>query len=161
MDGQPTSRKGSVKAQEAAEEILVEKGAPLASDDIAKIALERDMVTSRAKDPVRSIASTLEKNIRDGVYNEPQLVFVETEQGRQIGLPGMDRNTPAAKPDSNDDKRRLETAIPRELLEKLHLASQAGIADDFESTVALVLRKGLSAMREEVKAGLLEKIEQI
>ncbi len=55
--------------QEAAQKILEEAGKPLRSKEIAAIALERHMVISNSKDPISSHASTIDKNIRDGVYN--------------------------------------------------------------------------------------------
>jgi undecaprenyl pyrophosphate synthase len=73
--------------QEAARRILEEMGKPLSSRDIAKIALERRMVSSTAQDPIQSHAQTIEKNIRDGSYNKPKLVFLNSPQGRLIGLP--------------------------------------------------------------------------
>lgn len=148
-------------AQEAAAKILNEKGMPLTSDEIARTALERDMVNSRAKDPVRSIASTIEKNIRDGTYNDPPLEFIESNRGRLVGLPGMNGVNPEHKAQPRDARGRLEVIVPQRLLEKLHLASQAGIAEDFEGTVSLILEKGLTALRGQVKAGLLRKIEEI
>ena len=58
--------------QEAAYQILKELGKPLGSRDIARIALEKNMVTSTAQDPTQSHAQTIEKNIRDGIYNKPK-----------------------------------------------------------------------------------------
>ncbi|MBW1715981.1 MAG: hypothetical protein JRJ77_09180 [Deltaproteobacteria bacterium] len=73
--------------QEAVFDILNEVGRPLSSRELAKIALDRGMVTSYAKDPVQSHAQTIEKNIRDDVYNRPKLIFIPTAQGRLIGNP--------------------------------------------------------------------------
>ena len=78
-----------VTIQEAAAAILKEKGAPMSSRELAAEALSRRAVVSNAKDPEASLGNTLEKNIRDGTYNHPKLVFVRAARGRLIGLPGQ------------------------------------------------------------------------
>ena len=59
--------------QEAAHDILNELGKPVSSKKLSRIALDRRMVTSVAKDPVQSHAQTIEKNIQDDIYNQPKL----------------------------------------------------------------------------------------
>ncbi len=61
--------------QEAAYEILKKLGKPTSSKEIGRIAHDKKMVSSTAKDPAQSIAQTIEKNIRDGIYNNPKLVL--------------------------------------------------------------------------------------
>src|SRR6478672_11110395 len=75
---------------ETAHKLVSEAGHPLKPKEIAKLALENGLETSSAKDPILSIAGTIEKTIREEVYNSPRLVFVSTKQGRKIGLPSME-----------------------------------------------------------------------
>lgn len=73
--------------QQAARKILEEHGSPLDSRSIARRALEMGFAQSSARDPVQSLAQTLEKNIRDGTYNRPELKFVHQAGRRLIALP--------------------------------------------------------------------------
>ncbi len=51
--------------QEAAHKLLSEVMKPLSAKDLAKMALERHMVSSEAQDPIASHAQTIEKNVRE------------------------------------------------------------------------------------------------
>ena len=73
--------------QEAANRILKEAGRLLHPNEIAHIAFTRGLVESRAKDPIRSFAETIKKNIRGRIYNKPELCIFNTPQGKFIGLP--------------------------------------------------------------------------
>lgn len=140
--------------QQAAARILKEHGAPMKSRDIARIALERGWVTSTAKDPIQSLAATIDKNVRDGTYNSPRLVFVSTPSRRQVGLPGQDVDS------ANTAQRKSVTInLPRQLADQLDLAARAGLAESFDETVALVVRKGLKGLGADIRSGLLAKLE--
>jgi oligopeptide/dipeptide ABC transporter ATP-binding protein len=119
-----TNKKGGEKAmmtiQEAAYKILEEAGKPLTSKEIAVIALNKHMVISNAKDPPFSLASTIDKNIRDGIYNKPRLKFDHTPQGRKIRLPSWELNPPASSgpPFGTIGYVELKAKIPSDLFEK-------------------------------------------
>ena len=147
--------------QEAAYKILEEMGKPLSSREIAKIALERRMVSSTAQDPIQSHAQTIEKNIRDGIYNKPKLVFVNSPQGRLIGLPIWDSNTYPTPDTKIRNLSELKVNIPTELLEKIKLADQAKLKNNFDETVSFILTKGLSILSPEIKKGLMEQLDSL
>lgn len=147
--------------QEAAYQILKESRKPLSSKDIARVALEKNMVTSTAQDPTQSHAQTIEKNIRDGIYNKPKLIFIHSSQRRLIGLPGWDSALPITKSDQKQNLFELRVQIPIELLEKIRLAEQAKLKNSFDETVSLILTKGLSLLSAEIKKGLMEKLESL
>lgn len=65
--------------QQAACKILEEKNSPMSAKEISKIVLDRKWKSSDSKDPVTSLAQTLEKNIRDGIYNELDLFLFTTK----------------------------------------------------------------------------------
>ncbi len=73
---------------QAAYKILYEKGQPIDPKEIADIVFEKGMVKSKAKDPTRSFAETIKKNIRGNKYNVPELAIIKTPSGKFIGLPG-------------------------------------------------------------------------
>ena len=152
-------------AQEAAYKLLKEAQRPLPSREIAEIALNKGYVSSSAKDPVFSITTTIEKNIREQRYNSPRLVFINTEDGRKIGLPSMkEAGKTASATDPNQNfraKKKISVELPEELIERLHLASQAKLAANFDDTVALLLQKGLSVSREEVQERVLRQLEEL
>ena len=146
-----------MKVQVAAYKILGEEGRPVSSREIAKIALERGWVTSRSHDPVFSVASTIEKNIRTGTYNRPELAFVRTVTGRQVGLPKW-------KPLSLSDppsRGTMSVQIPEELAEKVRLATQAKLAPSFEATLALLLRRGIAAAAPDIKAAMMRQLDML
>jgi len=152
-------------AQEAAYKILNEEQKPLQSRKIAEIALNKGYVASSSKDPVFSIATTIEKNIRDKRYNSPHLVFLHTRDGRKIGLPSMEE---AGETESTTDpnqnfgaKKRVSVELPEEIIERIQLASQAKLTANFDDTVALLLQKGLSVSAAEIRKRLLRQLEKI
>ena len=95
-----------MKIQEAAHALLTECGQPMSSRDIAELALERQMVSSNARGPVLSLAQTLEKNVRGGVYNRPSLKFIHTPRGRLLGLPEWD-DGPSLAPQRSAQRKVL------------------------------------------------------
>lgn len=147
--------------QEAARIILEEMGRPLSSKEIAKIALERRMVSSTAQDPVQSHAQTIEKNIRDDVYNKPALVFVNSTQGRLVGLPIWGSNHHSASDTKKKELSELKVYIPLELMEKIKLTGQAKLKNSFDETVAFILTKGLAILSPEIKKGLIEQLNSL
>jgi len=147
--------------QEAAYKILEEMGKPLSSREIAKIALERRMVSSTARDPIQSHAQTIEKNIRDGIYNKPKLLFLNSSQGRLIGLPIWDSNTYPTPDIKIRNLSELKVHVPTELLEKIKLADQAKLKNNFDETVSFILTKGLSILSPEIKKGLMEQLDSL
>lgn len=147
--------------QQAAYDILKEKNTPMSSRELARIILDRKLILSSAKDPVFSIASTLERNIRDGAYNKPRLFFTNLQRGRRlIGLPSWNRT---GKPDSSDSMtfQEISLRIPSTLGEKIQLATQAKIASSFDETVVKILQKGIAAMSSEIKDGLVTQLNTL
>jgi hypothetical protein len=149
--------------QEAARIILEEFGKPMRSKEIAKIALERRMVDSDARDPVSSHAQTIEKNIREDVYNKTGLIFFgEPRRGRKIGLPFMEDKSSlsAHKSIKSDDNVELRVRIPADLFENVQLAAQAKFASSFDDTVTVLLRKGLAATAQDIKKRLINQLNK-
>ncbi len=132
-------------AQEAAFDILNEMQRPLPSREIARIALDHELVSSRAQDPVQSIAMTIEKNIRERERNKPRLEFIEINSGRLIGLPSM-RSEDDPQGQINNKKMELKAFIPARLHHRLQLASHAQIAQSDEETIGKVLDAGLTVL---------------
>jgi hypothetical protein len=148
--------------QEAAHNILEESGKPLTSGEIARIALDRRMVVSRAQDPAQSLAQTIEKNIRGDVYNKPRLIFIRGPQGRLIGLPSWE-GKPSQSVDNQtkpNEYMELRARIPADLFEKVQLARQAKLASSFDEMVVVLLKVGLSALAQDIKKGLLHQLDQ-
>jgi hypothetical protein len=158
-------RRCTMTAQEAGQKILTEVGKPLKSTEIAEMALARHYVASSAKDPVFSIATSIEKNIRNVTYNSPRLVFIRTERGRCIGLPSMEEAGKTEKktacPQSPAKKEILAPRLPEELIERIQLAVQAKLAPNYDETLALLIQKGLSASAAEIRERLLSQLDNI
>lgn len=147
--------------QEAAFKILEEVGKPISSKEIARIALDRRMVSSTAQDPIQSHAQTIEKNIRDDVYNNPKLVFLNSSQGRLIALPIWDSIRSSAPDKKEPILSELRVHVSTELLGKLKLAEQAKLKNSFDETVSFILTKGLSILSPEIKRGLMEQLDSL
>lgn len=146
-----------MKVQEAAHKLLVEEGRPLSSRELARRALDRGWVTSASDDPVFSIASTIEKTIRHGRYNRPELAFLTTASGRRIGLPNWNvRDLPPAP-----ERKTVSVQIPADLADKITLAAHARLAPTFDATAALLIRRGLAAAAPEIKSAVMRQLEAL
>ena len=148
-------------AQEAAHRLLSEAGRPQAATTLAERMLKRGMVRSNASDPIQSFAQTIEKNIRDGVYNRPALEFVYTSDGRLIGLPAQASGVAVTKRGANpvapkviapDERAFVE--VSARLLNKLGLVVYAELAASREAAADLVIARGLDAMKDEIASGM-------
>lgn len=150
--------------QEAAHRILKERQQPLDSKAIAKLALDSGLVVSAARDPISSLAQTIEKNIRDGVYNRPPLVFVHEGRRRLIGVPG---NSTAVKPVmsqpsfSRTAPQQLSVRIPSDLMDKIRLAEQAKVGANIDDTVAALIREGLAVVAPRIKQAIESQLNEL
>ena len=144
--------------QKAAYEILAEKGHHLASREIAKIALERGIVASTAKDPILSLAQTIDKNIRDELYNIPKLCFARDGRGRRvIGLPewgAKDKITPPPI-------RPRTVEINGETIEMIELAREAGLGNNEAETISHLIHAGFKALADEIDSGLSKRLNEL
>lgn len=93
-----------MNVQTAAHRILTDTGHPISAREIAKKALAAGLVNSNSKDPILSIAGTIEKTIRGEKYNDPQLVFVSTVNGRKVALPSMCTDSTNGNPMSRESR---------------------------------------------------------
>jgi hypothetical protein len=159
---------GKMTAQQAAYNLLVELKRPTSSRELARFMLERGMVQSNAQDPIFSFGSTIEKNIRDDVYNEPRLVYVYVNGERLIGLPGWSDGSAKFGPSRDDgssqqsEKRefiKMEICIPLEMKNKLQLARAIGFGATDDDVVRRLLEAGLAASSNDM-LGLIEKFKR-
>ena len=73
--------------QKATFSILKENGQPLDLMKIADIAFEKGIVKSKAKYPIHSFAETIKKNVRENIYNLPELIIITAPRGKFVVLP--------------------------------------------------------------------------
>ena len=147
-----------MRIQDATYEILKDTGKPMRSEHIAHLALEKNMCSSKARAPIKSLAQTIEKTIREGFYNNRKLIFINTPQGRLIGLPEWEFSISATN-NNLMNFTELKVNIPVELMDKIKLAEQAKIKNDFDETVILILKTGLSSLIANIKNVLMKKLE--
>ena len=147
--------------QEAAHSLLQEAGNPMSSKDLACLALDRRMAGSTARDPVQSLAQTLEKNVRDGTYNNPKLKFVHTSHGRLLSLEAWDDEREVIETSPKRLTQNVSITLPEEIYEQVQLAHQAKIADSIEETTVVLLRQGLSTLAPKIKEGLMQQLDQL
>lgn len=147
--------------QEAAYSLLQEAGNPMSSKDLARLALDRRMAGSAARDPVQSLAQTLEKNIRGGTYNNPKLKFVHTSSGRLLSLETWDDERGVIETSTKRLIQNVSITLPEEIYEQVQLAHQAKIAESIEETTVVLLRQGLSMLAPKIKEGLMQQLKQL
>ena len=148
--------------QKAAHNLLTQAKRPMAALDVATLALEQGLVHSNAKRPAYSLAQTIEKNIRDGSYNEPELKFIHEQGRRMIALPEWEDNPQFEKVAvASSPTAELSARIRSDLLEQVQLAAQSKIAESFDNTVALLLRRGLSAEAANIREALMKQLKQL
>lgn len=150
-------------AQEAAHKLLNESKRPMTAMALANLALERKLVFSNAKRKAYSFAQTMEKNVRDDTYNNPKLKFVYGANGtRMLALPEWEDHPPLGQTSAAPAvAAELKAEIRGDLLEQVQLAAQSKIADGFDSTVALLLRRGLAAEAANIREGLMKQLKQL
>lgn len=153
----------TLSAQQAAEKLLKLEDGLMRSRAIAEALLDRGWVTSRARSPVESIAQTIEKNIREGVYNQPKLVFVYRRGQRLIGLPGMEsgEEEPSPQAKQSEAKRRVTIAIPADLARRIDLARQAQVGESLEATILELIDVGLRESAHSIREKILEQVDQL
>lgn len=145
---------------EAAVEILKEKNKPLSSTEIATIAFNRKLISSNSKTPIKSLAYTIDKNIREGFYNNPRLVFISTPQGRMVGLPDWEYNNQIVDlKNSTSNFQKITISIPSKIIENIKLAHQARIADTFDETFIYILNEGISKVAQIIKENISKQLE--
>ena len=146
--------------QQAAYRLLQEENRPLPATEIAKRVLEKGWKSSDAKDPITSFAQTIEKNIRDGYYNDPKLIFIHCAQGRFVGLSSWEKKD--AKPEANVARmEEIVLKVPVELFDKIQLATQAKIAKSFDETLILLLKSGLTARASKIKEEVSQQMRKL
>ena len=149
-----------VTINEAAVEILKEKNKPLSSIEIATIAFSRKLIYSKAKTPIKSLAYTIDKNIREEFYNNPKLIFLQTSIGRLIGLPGWGGNVLNIDlQKSKTSFQKLTISLPSNLMENINLAYQAKIADTYDETLIYIINEGLSKVAHIIKENISKQLE--
>ncbi|MBI2850133.1 MAG: hypothetical protein HYX80_03715 [Chloroflexi bacterium] len=141
--------------QDAAYEILKEMGHPLSSKELARIALARRLVNSQAENKIQSLANTIEKNIRDAKYNNPELIPISSSDGTLIGLPEHKNVIGSAQ-----WWEKISINVPLELFQKLQLAQQARQDPTLENTMIFLLQSGLKSESTNIKQKLQEQIEK-
>lgn len=146
-------------AQEAAERILRELKAPTSAKEIARLALERGLLRSGAKKPIDSLAQTIEKNIRDGVYNKPELRFVYGPSGRTVALPEW--GNPAVIASTQEPMKEISVRIPADLLEEVQLAAYAKLSGTLDETFAVLLKRGLASVAPQVRETLMARVSKL
>jgi hypothetical protein len=170
--------------QVLADQLLAEVGRRIDSREIAEELLRRELVSSNAANPWYSIATTIEKNIRDGRYNEPKLAFVLDERGRPrhgktgrrliqraawvsgvipeasaqpVGLNGYERRTMAGREGGSTEATTLLLRVPDELLARIQLAQLAGFGATQEEAAVVLLERGLNASRVEIGSEIKQR----
>lgn len=147
-----------VTIQQAANRLLQESQQALSARELAASALDRQLVYSSARDPINSLAQTLEKNVREEVYNNPPLKFVHQGGKRLLALPEWVVEPKAES--APRDMTRFTMDVSPALARDLQLAVQAGLADTSEEAFVLFAKRGLSAASAEIKEAIMSKLEQ-
>ena len=150
-------------AQEAFALLLKEEGQPVLPRELAERALQRGLVSSSSKDPVFSIATTVVKNIREQRYNEPELVFIESNEGRKIGLPRWQVENPTTRNSVSEKVRPLTVTLPPDVAQGVRLAVQAGLAATEQEAVTLLVKCGLAdkKIRKDIRAGIHDQLKRL
>lgn len=155
-----------MRIQEAAEIILKEIGDWTSPHEVARIALERGMVTSWAKDPIFSHATTLLKHIRyDGIYNNPKLCAMGSP--KLIGLPSWlnrtkeNSQTYLAMEQHERSTSRLNVQIPAKMMLQIEMALNAGIGKNLDAVVACLLKKGLQAEASQIRNVFMKELDAL
>ena len=144
--------------QEAAFQILKKENGPLSSKIIAKLALEQKLVVSISRTPTYSMAQTLEKNIRENIYNTPKLDFIYYERRKRlIGLPSWNKTgQPVRK-----ENYQISLQLPLKIMNKIRFMIDEKMIRTQEEAIILVLNRGLTDIIEEHKNKLTRRLDRL
>ena len=149
----------TVTIQQAAALLLGEQQKPLKSKELARLAQERKLVApSMAKDPIQSLSQVLERNIRLDKGNKPRLVFVETEEGRCIGLPEWYEKKEI---ESTATQETIQIALSEDIMNKIKLYQGSFGVISIEETIIQLVKKGLNATSKELIDRLKVELEEL
>lgn len=149
----------TITIQQAAAKLLAEHKRPLKSKELARLAQEGKLVApSTAKDPIQSLSQTLERNIRLDKGNKPRLMFVETDEGRAIGLPEWYEERPVPK---NVECERVEIGLSDDLLNKIKIYQTSFNLLSIEDAMVQLIKKGLSATSQELIDRLKIELDEL
>lgn len=143
--------------QQAAALLLDEYKTPLKSKELAKLAQDRQLIApSNAKDPIQSLSQVLERNIRLDKGNKPRLIFVETEEGRQIGKPEWYETK---KVERKVECEKIEIGLEPDLMNKIKLYQTSFSLPSIEEAILQLTKKGLNAASQELIDRLKMELE--
>ena len=147
----------TITIQQAAARILEEQRKPLKSKELARMAQERKLVSpSMAKDPIQSLSQVLERNIRLDKGNKPRLVFVETDEGRCIGLPDWYEEN---KIEVTNESEAVKIGLSEDMMNKVKLYQSSFNIISIEETIIQLVKKGLNATSNELIERLKTELE--
>lgn len=149
----------TITIQQAAALLLGEQRKPLKSKELAKMAQTRKLVApSMAKDPIQSLSQVLERNIRLDKGNKPRLVFVETDEGRCIGLPEWYEEK---KHEPVESSEVIQIALTDDMMNKVKLYQSSFGVVSIEETIVQLVKKGLNATSQELISRLKTELEEL
>ncbi|OKO88536.1 hypothetical protein BRO54_3614 [Geobacillus proteiniphilus] len=151
--------------QQAAAKILQEMKIPLSAKELAKIALEKGLVQSQAKDAVQSLSQTLERNVRMNVGNNPELQFVYLEKGRCLALPEWKYEHPEDQAEYKEKeqpaKNKVTIDLPVDLLNQIRIYQLGNELNSFNEAIVHLIKKGISASTNELLEKLKSKLNNL
>ncbi|GIO31767.1 MULTISPECIES: winged helix-turn-helix domain-containing protein [Paenibacillus] len=146
--------------QQAAETLLKEFNQPLSSKELAKLIIDRNLVSSSAKEPELSFAQTLERNIRMNSGNNPRLEFVQTSSGRKITLPSI--QTRITNTNDSSVTEEITIRLPKSIINKINIINQINnnsTTCSIEDTIIFLLKKGILTSAPEILNQLKHELE--
>lgn len=151
----------TITIQQAAAQLLEEYRKPLKSKELARLAQERNLVApSMAKDPIQSLSQVLERNIRLDKGNKPRLMFVETEEGRCIGVPKWYEEK-KVEPKVIERSETIEIGLSEDIMNKVKLYQTSFNLSSIEEAVIQLTKKGLGAASQELIDRLKNELESL
>ena len=113
-----------------------------------------------AKDPIQSLSQVLERNIRLDKGNKPRLMFVETEEGRCIGVPKWYEEK-KVEPKVIERSETIEIGLSEDIMNKVKLYQTSFNLSSIEEAVIQLTKKGLGAASQELIDRLKNELESL
>lgn len=135
---------------------LIKDHGPMSSKNIAKEALEKSLIESNAKDPIQSLANTIDKMIREKTTN--RLKYVDNSKLvdiSDINLKNTDENTHTSQ------YKEIKVYLTLEQYKIIEVMKSIGFSATEREILQEIISSGLKALKPDIEEKIKNTLTQL